>query len=68
VIFLARDFRRVRPSTISIRNQKAGVWDAIREQLRMDLREDTGREAGASAAIIDSQYLKSAEKGAVMTF
>ena len=47
--------------------QKAGVWDAIWEQLHMDLREDMGREASASAAIIDSQSLKSAEKGAVMT-
>jgi hypothetical protein len=27
----------------------------------MDLREDMGREASASAAIIDSQSLKSAE-------
>jgi putative transposase len=47
--------------------QKAGTWDAIREQLLMDLREVMGREASASAAIIDSQSLKSAEKGAVMT-
>jgi transposase len=47
--------------------QKAGTWDAIWEQLHMDLREVMGREASASAAIIDSQSLKSAEKGAVMT-
>ncbi len=47
--------------------QKAGTWDAIWEQLHMDLRKDMGREASASAAIIDSQSLKSAEKGAVMT-
>ena len=47
--------------------QKAGVWDAIWEQLHMDLREDMGREASASAAIIDSQSLKPAEKGAVTT-
>jgi transposase len=47
--------------------QKAGVWDAIWEQLHMDLREDMGREASASAAIIDSQSVKSAEKGAVLT-
>jgi transposase len=32
--------------------QKAGTWDAIWEQLHMDLREDMGREASASAAII----------------
>jgi transposase len=47
--------------------QKAGTWDAIWEQLHMDLREVMRREASASAAIIDSQSLKSAEKGAVMT-
>jgi transposase len=29
--------------------QKAGTWDAIWEQLHMDLREDMGREASASA-------------------
>ena len=33
----------------------------------MELREDMGREANPTAAIIDSQSLKSAEKGAVMT-
>jgi transposase len=47
--------------------QKDGVWDAIWEQLHMDLREDMEREASPTAAIIDSQSLKSAEKGAVMT-
>jgi len=47
--------------------QKAGVWEAIWERLHMDLREDMGREASASATIIDSQSLKSAEKGAVTT-
>jgi len=47
--------------------QKAGVWEAIWERLHMGLREDIGCEASASAAIIDSQSLKSAEKGAVMT-
>ena len=47
--------------------QKAGTWDAIWERLHMDLREVMGREASASAAIIDSQSLKSVEKGAVMT-
>lgn len=47
--------------------RKAGVWEAIWERLHMDLREDMRREASASAAIIDSQSLKAAEKGAVMT-
>ena len=47
--------------------QKDGVWDAIWQRLHMDLREDMEREASPTAAIIDSQSLKSAEKGAVMT-
>jgi transposase len=52
VIFLARNFRRVRPSTNIFRNfQKAGVWDAIWEKLHMDLREDMGREASANAVM-----------------
>ncbi len=47
--------------------QKDGVWDAIWERLHMELREDMEREASPTAAIIDSQSVKSAEKGAVMT-
>ncbi len=47
--------------------RKDGVWDAIWDKLRMELREDMEREASPTAAIIDSQSLKSAEKGAVMT-
>src|SRR5208283_3577272 len=47
--------------------QKDGVWDAIWDKLHMALREDREREASPTAAIIDSQSLKSAEKGAVMT-
>jgi len=47
--------------------QKDGVWDAIWEQLHMQLREDMDREASPTAVIIDSQSVKSAEKGAVMT-
>ena len=47
--------------------QNDGVWDAIWERLHMDLREDMGREASPTAAVIDSQSVRSAEKGAVMT-
>jgi len=46
--------------------QKDGVWGAIWEQLHMELREDMDREANPTAAIIDSQSVKSAEKGAAM--
>ena len=47
--------------------QREGVWDAIWAELHMALRERLGREASPTAAIIDSQSLKSAEKGAAKT-
>jgi transposase len=43
--------------------QRDGVWDAIWAELHMTLREQAGREASPTGAIIDSQSLKSAEKG-----
>ena len=42
--------------------QKDGVWEAIWEELHMTLREQLGREASPTAAVIDSQTLKAAEK------
>jgi len=67
--YLPRDGFPPRSTVYNIfRNfQKDGVWDAIWDKLRMELREDMEREASPTAAIIDSQSLKSAEKGAVMT-
>jgi transposase len=67
--YLPRDGFPPRSTVYNIfRNfQKDGVWDAIWEKLHMELREDMGREASPSAAIIDSQSLKAAEKGAAMT-
>ena len=47
--------------------QREGVWDAIWAELHVALRERMGREASPTAAVIDSQSLKSAEKGAVKT-
>lgn len=47
--------------------QREGTWNAIWAELHMVLREREGREASPSAAIIDSQSLKAAEKGAVKT-
>jgi transposase len=47
--------------------QREGVWEAIWAELLFALREQAGREASPTAAIIDSQSLKSAEKGAVKT-
>src|SRR6202047_2854304 len=46
--------------------QKDGVWEAIWEELHVTLREQLGREASPTAAVIDSQTLKAAEKGAVL--
>jgi transposase len=47
--------------------QRDGVWEAIWAELYMLLREAEGREASPSASVIDSQSLKSAEKGAAKT-
>lgn len=47
--------------------QKDGTWDVIRAHLHANLREKLGREASPSAGVLDSQSLKSAEKGAVKT-
>src|ERR1700690_1194964 len=43
--------------------QRDGVWERIWEELHMALREALDREASPSAAILDSQSLKAAEKG-----
>ncbi len=43
--------------------QKDGSWEKIWQHLRGMLREELGREASPTAGIIDSQTLKSAEKG-----
>lgn len=43
--------------------QKEGTWEAIWSELYVLLREREGREASPSAGIVDSQTLKSAEKG-----
>ena len=45
--------------------QREGAWEAIWAELLFALREQAGREASPTAAVIDSQSLKSAEKGAV---
>jgi putative transposase len=44
--------------------QHEGTWEAIWAELHVALRERLGREASPSAAILDSQTVKSAEKGA----
>ncbi len=41
----------------------SGLWEAINQQVREDVRQAEGRERQASAMIIDSQSAKSAEGG-----
>jgi putative transposase len=43
--------------------QRDGTWEGIWAELRMALREQMGRESSSSAAVLDSQSVKSAEKG-----
>ena len=40
-----------------------GTWERVEEALRVRVREAAGREATPSAAIIDSQSVKTTEKG-----
>ena len=47
--------------------QRDGTWEMIWAELHMALRERLGREASPSAAVLDSQTIKSAEKGARKT-
>jgi putative transposase len=44
--------------------RKNGTWSKVHEALRDLVREQEGREVSPSAAIIDSQSVKTTEKGA----
>ena len=63
--YLPRDGFPPRSTVYNIfRKFKAdGTWDAIWAELYMMLREREGREASPTAAIMDSQTIKSSEKG-----
>lgn len=43
--------------------RNAGVWDNILTELRMRCREQAGKESSPTAAIIDSQTVKTSLKG-----
>jgi transposase len=64
--YLPRDGFPPRSTVYNIfhRFQAEGRWEAIWAELHMSLRERLGREASPSAAVLDSQTIKSAEKGA----
>jgi putative transposase len=40
-----------------------GVWDRVVEALRVQVRSDQGRQALPTAAVIDTQSVKTTEKG-----
>jgi putative transposase len=43
--------------------RRAGVWDQVHDLLREQVRQAAGRAATPSAAVIDSQSVKTTEKG-----
>ncbi len=43
--------------------QQSGAWDVVLDTLRVDVRCEQGRRARPTAASIDSQSVKSTEKG-----
>jgi putative transposase len=44
---------------------KDGTWERMNAQLRVAVRVAAGREATPSAALVDSQSVKTTEKGAL---
>ena len=68
-LYLPRDGFPPRSTVYGIfrKFQREGTWEAIWAELHTALRERMGRKASPSAAVLDSQSVKSAEKGPVKT-
>jgi putative transposase len=61
---LPHDFPKWQTVYTYFRNwRKAGTWERLNSVLRQQVRQAAGREAEPSAAIIDSQSVKTTEKG-----
>jgi putative transposase len=43
--------------------ERQGIWQQLNDALREKVREQAGRQAQPSAAVIDSQSVKTTEKG-----
>lgn len=46
--------------------QKSGAWDTVLDALRIEMRYAQGRSAHPTAASVDSQSVKSTEKGGLV--
>ena len=46
--------------------QRSGAWDAVLDALRIEMRYAQGRSAHPTAASVDSQSVKSTEKGGLV--
>ncbi len=46
--------------------QKSGAWDGVLDALRIEMRYAQGRSAHPTAASVDSQSVKSTEKGGLV--